>query len=394
VLAGRLSVCVSLVTIGLVITAPARAQELIDVAALEAQVEAAAELTELPTEPGWGVQDPLNSLPAVSQDAPEVPPDPAATAQAAPQADQAPRYQVPEPQYHTEYQAPQAHPQAPQADPAPPPAEQAQPAAPPEAPAQAPANPVLEQVSEPSSQAASTPPAQSTPTIWIWVWNWTWIQGSDDRYRNSDTRYQVERLGLDQNASRILEKIGLQTPVQISVQTDGDIADKIGQTISPDSAPIPDVRAAVPMSVVPTAEYRTPPLETKKRKPPARSVERPTGVPLEVATIATRSPAEPQVATSQVATSSQTASAPRETRGSGKPHRARRASPPSSTLPLPGERVGDSGAASGASAAMYAKSFAILITSLLLAAFGRSRRHRLPSLRWRGLLGTRTDPPG
>jgi hypothetical protein len=381
VLARRLSVCVSLVTIGLVIAAPARAQELIDVAALEAQVEAAAELTELPTEPDWGVQDPLNTLPAVSQDAPEVPPAPAATEQAAPQADPAPRYQVVEPQYHTEYQAPQA-------DPAPTPAEQPQPAARVEAPVQTPATPVLEQVPDEPAPTAATLPVQPTPTIWIWVWNWTWVQSNDDRYRNSDGRYQFERLGLDQNLSRTIDKIGQQMPVQINIKTDGDIVDKIVQSVVPDSAPIPGSRAAAPATIVPTAEYRAP-LQTTKRKPPTRSVHRPTGVPLELETIRPPSSASPPDAASP-----QTAPAPREAPRRGKPHRVRRVSPPAPTLPLPGERVGDSGAASVASAGMYAKSFAILIASLMLAAFGRWRRLRLPSPQWRGLLGTRTDPPG
>jgi MYXO-CTERM domain-containing protein len=65
-----------------------------------------------------------------------------------------------------------------------------------------------------------------------------------------------------------------------------------------------------------------------------------------------------------------------------------------SDLPRPAERFADSAAASGGAAASVLKTIAILALSLLLAAFGHGRRIWLPASRWRGLLGSRTDPPG
>src|SRR5688572_16001941 len=70
------------VLIGLALAAPARAQDLVDVAALESHLEAAGELAELPTEPDWGVTDSVGSDSTVSVDAPEVPVDSATEAPA------------------------------------------------------------------------------------------------------------------------------------------------------------------------------------------------------------------------------------------------------------------------------------------------------------------------
>jgi hypothetical protein len=378
VLARRLSVCLStLLAIGFA-SAPAQAQEFVDVAALEAQVEAAAELTELPAEPDWGVPDPSNSHPAVTQDAPEVPSPPPEVAEVAPE----PRYHAEEAQYHAEYQAPAV-------DPAPPPAagsasqptgeERAQPVAP--EPARIPVEPPL---------SPAAPEEPSTPTIWVWVWNWTWVQESDERYRNSSDQYRVDRIPLDQNLTRIIEKMGSQIPVQISVQTGEDIAGEIMEEVARNGVPVPAVPVAAPAAATLPSEYHAP-TELKKSKRPSGSkpapgpaaLERPHGAPLELATLASRSRA-----------TTETSSATRLARRAGKAPSPRRATRPAPNLPLPSERITDATTASGVSAGIFLKSFAVLIASMLLAALGSGRRLRLPSTRLRGLLGTRTDPPG
>ena len=378
-LARRLSVCLStLLAIGFA-SAPAQAQELVDVAALEAQVEAAAELTELPAEPDWGVPDHSNSLPAVTQDAPEVPSPPPEVAEAAPE----PRYHAEEAQYHAEYQAPAA-------DPAPPPADESasQPAG--EERGQAPAAPEPTRIPVEPPVSPAAPEEPSTPTIWIWVWNWTWAQASDERYRNSSDQYRLDRIPLDQNLTRIIEKMGSQIPVQISVQTGEDIAGEIMEEVARNGVPVPAVPVTAPVAATLPSEYRAP-TELKKSKRPSGSkpargpaaLERPHGAPLELTTLASRSLAR-----------TETSSATRPARRAGKAPGPRRATRPAPSLPLPSERITDATTASGVSAGIFLKSFAVLIASMLLAALGSGRRLRLPSTRLRGLLGTRTDPPG
>jgi hypothetical protein len=378
VLARRLSVCVStLIATGLVASAPADAQELVDVAALEAQVEAAAELTELPAEPDWGVPDLSNPLPAVSQDAPEVPPASTGIADAAPE----PRYHTRGAQYHTEYHTSEA-------EPAPPPA--TEPASPQreDEPAPAPATPEPADVSVDSAQTRAVPEASSSPTIWIWIWNWSWAQGGDERYHNSQVQDPVGRIAADENLTRISEKIGSQIPIQIDVQTGEDIAGEIMKEVAASEvASIPALPVAAP---APAAAYRAP-AQLKKTTPPLRtkpargsaSLKRPYVRARDVTTLPHGSRA-----------TTDAAPAPRHARHSGKAPRPRRASRPAPTLPLPSERLTDATTASGVSAGIFLKSFAVLIASMLLAALGGGRRLRLPSTRLRGLFGTRTDPPG
>jgi hypothetical protein len=391
VLTRGLSVCVPmLIAIGFS-SAPAHAQELIDVAALEAQVEAAAELTELPAEPDWGVPDPSNAVPAVTQDAPAVPEVPDVATEPAP----APRYHAVGAQYHAEYQAPESAA-------APPPAAESTP--PPSSPQPATVTPSPEQKPVPADpvSAPAAPGAESTPTIWIWVWNWTWVQGTDERYRNSENQYQVERVPVDQNFPRILEKIGAQMPVQIGIQASGGIADEIMKQVErtvPQVAAVPVVgRVTAPIApglaqiAPPEAEFRAPAdLKRMSAASPTKpqplrgslELERPSRTALELATLPPGSLASPE-----------SAPARSHARPAGKAPRPRRASRPAPTLPQPSERITDASTASGVSAGIFLKSFAVLIASMLLAALGRGRRLRLPSVRWQGLLGTRTDPPG
>jgi hypothetical protein len=380
VLHRRLSACVTtLIAAGLIASAPAGAQELIDVAALEAQVEAAAELTELPAEPDWGVPDLSNPLPAVSQDAPEVPPAPTGIGDAAPET----RYQTRGAQYHTEYHTSEV-------DPAPPPA--TEPASPQidDEPAQAPATPEPADVSVESAQTPAVPEASSSPTIWIWIWNWSWVHGSNERYHNSQVLDPSSRIAADENLKRVIDKIGSQIPVQIDVQTGDDIADEIMKEVAPEVASIPTLPVAAPAPAAIPAAYRAP-AQLKKTTPPLRtkpargsaSLERPYVRALDVTKLPNGARA-----------STDAAPAPRHARPSGKAPRPRRASRPAPTLPLPSERLTDATTASGVSAGIFLKSFAVLIASMLLAALGGGRRLQLPSIRLRGLFGTRTDPPG
>jgi hypothetical protein len=385
VLAERLKIFLpTAIAIGLIAAAPARAEELIDVAALDAQVEAATELAELPTEPDWGVTDQSTPLPVVTQDAPEVP-APATVAEAAAE----PRYHSAEPQYHTEYHATQADPApAPVADAPAPVAEQA----PAEATVQtdqAPATPAPTPVSPPPAEPAAAPEAPASPTIWIWVWNWSWDSGSDGRYRNTDDQYQIDPRISDADISRIAEKIGRQIPIQISVQTGNDIADEVLREIPGAPAPVtPPAPVEQAAPAPPLDAYRAPP-ETQGRK------GAPTRRGARVGSDEAGEPAyeaPPAVATTPVRAARDAASTPRKAKG-GKWPRARRVSRRAPSLPLPGERLADSAAASGASASLL-KTIAILALSLLLAAFGYWRRNWLPVTQLRGLLGTRTDPPG
>jgi hypothetical protein len=393
--ARRLVVCVpALIAIGFA-SAPARAQELVDVGALEAQVEAAAELAELPAEPDWGVQDLSNSLPAVTQDAPVVPTAPAETAEAAPEPAEVapePRYHDREPQYRTEYHPPEVESTPPPVtESTPPAATESTPPGTSGEPAQAPATPEPSRVAVEPPVTPAVPEAASTPTIWIWIWNWTWVQASDERYRNSQSPLPVDRAPVDQNLPRILEKIGTQIPVQIGVETDGDIAGEIMRQVAAEGRSIP---IAAPVAAAVPAAYRAP-AELRKTKLPPRTkpaassaslegpLRTPSGTPLDLATLSPRS-----LATTDAA------EAPQHARHTGKAPRPRRASRPAPTLPLHSERLTDKSTASGVSGGLMLKSFAVLIASMLLAALGRGRRLRLPSTRLQGLLGTRTDPPG
>ena len=365
------------IAIGLIAAAPARAEELIDVAALDAQVEAATELAELPTEPDWGVTDQATPLPVVTQDAPEVPP-PAAVAEAVTE----PRYHAADPQYHKEYHVTQA-------DPAPAPVAEQPPAEATAQTEQAPATPAPTPVSPPPAEPAAAPEAPASPTIWIWVWNWSWDSGSDGRYRNTDEQYQIDPRISDADITRIAEKIGRQIPIQISVQTGNDIADEILREIPGAPAPVaPPAPVEQAAPAPPLDAYRAPP-ETQGRK------GAPTGRGARVASDEADEPAYEaplDVAATPVRAARDAASTPRRAKG-GKWPRARRVSRRAPSLPLPGERLADSAAASGASASLL-KTIAILALSLLLAAFGYWRRSWLPVARLRGLLGTRTDPPG
>jgi hypothetical protein len=389
----RLAVCVpALIAIGFA-SAPARAQELVDVAALEAQVEAAVELAELPAEPDWGVQDLSNSPPAVTQDAPEVPTAPAEIAEAAPEPVEVapePRYHDREPQYRTEYHPPEVESTPPAAtESTPPGTSESTPPGTSGEPAQAPATPEPSWVPVEPPVTPAVPEAASTPTIWIWIWNWTWVQASDERYRNSQNPFPVDQVRVDQNLPRILEKIGTQIPVQINVETGGDIADDIMKQVAAQGGSIPAVPIAAPV-----AAYRSP-AELRRTKLPPRTkpaassaslegpLRTPSGTPLDLATLSPRS-----LATTDAA------EAPQHARHTGKAPRPRRASRPAPTLPLHAERLTDKSTASGVSGGLLLKSFAVLIASMLLAALGRGRRLRLPSTRLQGLLGTRTDPPG
>jgi hypothetical protein len=373
--AQRTSVCLVIaVTSALVGVGQAGAQGLVDVAALEAQVEAAAELVELPAEPDWGVQDLSDSLPVVEQDAPEVP----VVAPEAPEAAPAPQYHPDQPRYHTEYQAPEGNP-------VPPPIDSPAPAVPGEDPAQTPAAPLPTAAPVEPAPTPLVPQAPSTPTIWIWVWNWTWVQGSDERYHNSDDQYHGGVPSIDQNLTRIIDRVGVQMPVQIDVQTAEDIAGRIMKDIAQEGADPPSAPAAAAAAPMETTDYRRP-AKIRTSAPSAR--ERLARGP---ATVQRLVDAEP--VTRQLLESEQAAPASRQARGS-KPPQIRRASRPAPTLPRPAERLGDSGTASNASAGIFLKSFAILIASLLLTAMGRGRRLRLPSTRPLGLLGSRTDPFG
>jgi hypothetical protein len=386
VLARSLSVCVpTLIAIGFA-SAPARAQELVDVAALEAQVEAAAELTELPAGPDWGVQDLSNSLPAVTQDAPEVPSAPAQDAEAPPEPAEpapAPRYHAREPQYHAEYHGSDV-------DSTPPPATESTPAATSGDPAQTASTPDPAGVPVEPSSAPTVPEAPTTPTIWIWVWNWAWTQAGDERYRNSQSELPVDRISVDQNLPRILEKIGSQIPVQIDVQTGADIADEIMKDVGADAASIPAVAIAAPVAEAVPAAYRAP-AEPRKTKLPPRAKSA-AGAPALEPTLEEPLTALPLSPRSEATTDA--GPAPRHARHGGKAPRPRRASRPAPTLPLSSERLTDASTASGVSGGILLKSFAVLIAAMLLAALGSGRRLRLPSGRLRGLLGTRTDPPG
>jgi hypothetical protein len=269
------------VLIGLALAAPAGAQELVDVAALESRLEAAGELAELPTEPDWGVADTVGSDPTASADAPQVPvasateaPAPEPSTTEAPAGEPAAvddseeaaaaRYHTEEPQYHAEYhaseparvtEAPRAAPdpvvppakaapeaalataaalaQAAQSEPArtePPPTESraTEPAAPPtSSPAPASAPTPVQEASTPVQEATS-----ATPTIWIWIWNWNWTTVADGRYHDSVDQYQIDESILGTDVPKSVAS-SVRMPAQIDLQTGVDIVDKIQRGITP-----------------------------------------------------------------------------------------------------------------------------------------------------------------
>jgi hypothetical protein len=71
-----------------------------------------------------------------------------------------------------------------------------------------------------------------------------------------------------------------------------------------------------------------------------------------------------------------------------------RAAAPKAPLPSNEERLADAGSASGGGVGFLLKTIAVLTAFMLLAALGYGLRIWLPVTRLRGLLGTRTDPPG
>jgi hypothetical protein len=71
-----------------------------------------------------------------------------------------------------------------------------------------------------------------------------------------------------------------------------------------------------------------------------------------------------------------------------------RVAAPKSPLPTDGERLADSGTASGPNAGFVIKTSAILAAFLMLAALAYGRRIWLPATRLRGLFGSRIEPPG
>jgi hypothetical protein len=357
--------------IGLMLAPPARADELAELDSLESSVVAAGELVQLPTEADWGVPDPSSSIPAVPEDAPAVPPVPAETPPE-------PRYHAEEPQYHAEYQAPAA-------DPAPSPDASPAAAPPPTEPPSEPSEPPVEAEtapSEPVSAPAPTPAeAPASPTIWIWMWNWTWFQGGDERYQNFQDQYQIDESLLEEDLATIIESIETQIPVRIDIKTTRDITDEIVSQYIPIESPGEESEPpllAEPENAPPAAAKQRPRLHRTFSPRPIR-LERAFDAPLTVASLHPRPLPSAR---------------PDRGKEDKAPPRVRRASRGSSDLPRPAERFADSAAASGGAAASVLKTIAILALSLLLAAFGYGRRIWLPASRWRGLLGSRTDPPG
>lgn len=430
------------VLIGLALAAPAQAQDPVDVAALEARLEAAGELAELPTEPDWGVTDSVTpdpavpqDVPAVPQDAPEVPVD----SSSEPGADATePRYHPREPQYHAEYRSstPEYHSSTPESVAAelPPVPEEVPPVpevAPPpvddtrDTPVPVAAPPPTESPTAPSNPpSASSPPPEvaptsapatssSAPTIWIWVWNWTWTYVGDGRYQNSGPQYQIDEPHLDKDVEEIVRNIGVEMPVQIDVRKGSDIVAEIQRGIAPaetvrevlaeaaKDTPLEDALvppAQQPANSAPAAEKRTgaePRTSERSQRTSERSQRRPQA--RRRATVAE----SPQHVLAEAGTSSATyfasgdiARASRHTRRSTARVRMHRAAAPKALLPTNEERFADSGTASGPNAGLIIKMSAILAAFLMLAALAYGRRIWLPASRLRGLLGSRIDPPG
>jgi hypothetical protein len=476
------------VLIGLALAAPAGAQELVDVAALDARLEAAGELAELPTEPDWGATESLGSDPTASADAPQVPvasatepsatqpsaTEPAATEPAATEPSDdatAARYHAEEPQYHAEYHASEpAAPVTKAPPPAPDPAVSPTKAAPEDALATAAAVAQLPAVSQPPQSApAQTEPAQTqtepaqtesratepaapptsspapasepalasaAPTIWIWIWNWNWTTVADDRYHDSDGQYQIDEsiLGADVGKSA---QSSVRIPVQIDLRTGVDIVDEIRRGISPIETVREIQREARQITLEATKDVslqaRDLGVEVDAALGEADAAREETEVALErvfrplsaqrptgAASVAVRAEARTTAragrkrnahggaaayqsvqARAHVESSSASyfasgdaARSSRHSKRSAARPRMHRAAAPKPPLPATDERFADGGSASGGGVGFLLKTIAILTAFMLLAALGYGIRIWLPVTRLRGLLGTRTDPPG
>jgi hypothetical protein len=482
------------VLIGLALAAPAGAQELVDVAALESRLEAAGELAELPTDAEWGVAEAVGSDPTAAADAPPVPVESATEAPASePSTTEAPvseppavedsedaaaaRYHAEEPQYHAEYHASEPAPatEAPpparepvvrptkvapeaalatvaavaqaaqgepaKAEPAPTESRATQPAAPPTssaAPASAPTP--VQDASTPVQEAPS-----ATPTIWIWIWNWTWTTVADGRYHDSVDQYQIDESILGADVPKSVAS-SVRMPAQIDLQTGVDIVDKIQRGITPLEAVREaqrearaitleatqeaslqardlGVEADVPLAEVDAVLEETEAALERVFRPLRRSsAQPPTGaasvaVRAEARTTAravrkrdahawtavtsrsahTRAHAHAQVASSSAsyfASGDAAARSSRHAKRSAARPRMHRAAAPTPPLRTDDVRLTDAGSASGGGVGFLLKTIAVLTAFMLLAALGYGFRVWLPVTRLRGLLGTRTDPPG
>jgi hypothetical protein len=463
------------VLIGLALAAPAGAQDLVDVAALDARLEAAGELAELPTEPDWGATESLGSDPTASADAPQVPVDVAveapATEPAAEQSAPEPsedatgvRYHADEPQYRAEYhaseQAPvtEAPPSAP--DPVVPPAKAAEAAlataaavaqptqselaqtepaptepAPTESRATEPAAPPTSSPAPSSAPATAEEATSAAPTIWIWIWNWNWTTVTDGRYHDSAGQYQIDESILGADVGKSAES-SVKMPVQIDLQTGVGIVDEIQSGISPAATVREAQREAREITLEATKEValqaRDLGVEADAALREADAALEETEVALErlfrprsaqpptaTATVAVRAEARTTArgrkrnahggsATSQSAqalahvesssasyfASGDAARSSRHSKRSAARPRVHRAAAPKPPLPATDERFADGSSASGGGVGFLLKTIAILTAFMLLAALGYGLRIWLPVTRLRGLLGTRTDPPG
>jgi hypothetical protein len=471
------------VLIGLALAAPAGAQELADVAALDARLEAAGQLAELPTESDWGATESLGSDPAASVDAPAVPvesatepsptepsaTEPAATEPAATEPsddDTAARYHADEPQYQAEYHASEPATET-EAPPAADPVVQPTKAAPEAAlataaamvqpavseptqsePVQTEPAPTESRATEPAAPPASSPAPASAPaseqgatsaapTIWIWIWNWTWTTVADDRYHDSAGQYQIDESILGADVGKSAES-SVRIPVQIDLRRAADIVEEIQRGISPVETVREVQREAREITLEATkdvtlqardlgvdvdatlGEANAAVEETEvalERVFRPLSAQRPTGagsvtVRAEARTTARagrkRTAHGGAVATSQSAharaqvesssasyfASGDAARASRHSKRNTARPRMHRAAAPKPPLPATDERFADGGSASGGGVGFLLKTIAILTAFMLLAALGYGIRIWLPVTRLRGLLGTRTDPPG
>jgi hypothetical protein len=470
------------VLIGLALAAPAGAQELVDVAALEARLEAAGELAELPTEPDWGATESLGSDPTASADAPQVPVDSATEAAATePSASEPPateppatepsedatgaRYHAEEPQYHAEYHASEQAPVTKAPPPAPDPVvpvkadpdaalataaavvepavaqpTQSEPAravpAQTESRATEPAAPPTSSPAPASAPAPEQAAASAAPTIWIWIWNWNWTTVADGRYHDSAGQYQIDESILGADVGKSVES-SVRMPVQIDLQRGVDIVDGIQRGISPVETVREVQREAREVTLEATKEVV---LQAKdlgvdvdaalgevdaaveetevalERVFRAPSAQRPTAA----ASVAVRAEARTTAragrkrnahggtAASQSAharahvvsssasyfASGDAVRSSRHSKRSAARPRMHRAAAPKPPLPATDERFADGDSASGGGAGFLLKTIAILTAFMLLAALGYGLRIWLPVTRLRGLLGTRTDPPG
>ena len=474
------------VLIGLALAAPAGAQELVDVAALEARLEAAGDLAELQTEPDWGVTDSVGSDPTASADAPQVPvdtaseastPEPSTTEAAATEAPAtepsedatAARYHAEEPQYHAEYHASEPAPvtapvtEAPR--PAPDPAvestkaareaalaaaaavagpAQSEPAETEPAPTESRATePAAPPTSSPAPVSAPTPVQEATsatPTIWIWIWNWNWTTVADGRYHDSVDQYQIDEPILGADVPKSVES-SVKMPAQIDLQTGVDIVDKIQRGISPVEAVREAQREARAITLEATQEVSLQardlgveaeaplvevdavleeteaalervfrPLRRSSAHPPtaAGSVAvraeartsaragRKRGAHARTAVTSRSAHTRAQVASSSASyfASGDAARSSRHAKRSPARPRMHRAAAPTPPLRTDDVRLTDAGSASDGGVGFLLKTIGLLTAFMLLAALGYGSRIWLPVTRLRGLLGSRTDPPG